>query len=164
MTKNHSQLRTLLANALIMGLYVVLSLVLPVSSGAIQFRLSESLNHLVVFNRKFMWGVLGGVLLFNLFFGYGILDVIFGGAQTFLALAASALLQKKIKNIKTRMLLNIFFFTISMFMIAIMLHITAELPFWLTYGTTALSELIIMSLSAPVMYYIDSKLHFADKA
>ena len=102
MTKNHSQLRTLLANALIMGLYVVLSLVLPVSSGAIQFRLSESLNHLVVFNRKFMWGVLGGVLLFNLFFGYGILDVVFGGAQTFLALAASALLQKKVKNIKTR--------------------------------------------------------------
>lgn len=62
------KLRTVLANGIIMGLYIVLSLLVrPVSSGMIQFRISESLNHLVVFNRKLMWGVLGGVIFFNLF-------------------------------------------------------------------------------------------------
>ena len=46
------KLRTVLANGIIMGLYIVLSLLVrPVSSGMIQFRISESLNHLVVFNR-----------------------------------------------------------------------------------------------------------------
>jgi uncharacterized membrane protein len=50
-----------------------------------------------------------------------------------------------------------------MFLIALMLNITLDLPFWPTYGTTALSELIIMTISAPVMYYINSKLHFAEK-
>ena len=44
-----------------MALYLALTiLVAPVSSGPIQFRISESLNHLVVFNRKLLWGVLGG--------------------------------------------------------------------------------------------------------
>ena len=67
------KLRTVLANGIIMGLYIVLSLLVrPVSSGMIQFRISESLNHLVVFNRKLMWGVLGGVIFFNLFFGFGV--------------------------------------------------------------------------------------------
>ncbi|OJG90766.1 integral membrane protein [Enterococcus saccharolyticus] len=146
-----------------MGLYVVLSFILPFSSGAIQFRLSESLNHLVVFNRKLMWGVFGGVLVYNLFFGFGIFDVIFGGGQTLLALTLTAFLQNVIKDVKVRMVLNILFFTASMFLIALMLTITLELPFWPTYGTTALSEFIIMTISAPVMYYIDSKLHFAEK-
>jgi uncharacterized membrane protein len=146
-----------------MGLYVVLSFILPFSSGAIQFRLSESLNHLVVFNRKLMWGVFGGVLVYNLFFGFGILDVLFGGSQTLLALTLTALLQNIIKNVKLRMVLNTLFFTASMFLIALMLNITLDLPFWPTYGTTALSELIIMTISAPVMYYINSKLHFAEK-
>ena len=70
MSKNSNGVKVIAANAIIMGLYVVLSLVLPFSSGAIQFRLSESLNHLVVFNRKLLWGVFGGVIIYNLFFVY----------------------------------------------------------------------------------------------
>ncbi len=46
-------------NGIIMALYLALTiLVSPVASGAIQFRISESLNHLVVFNRKYLWGIL----------------------------------------------------------------------------------------------------------
>ncbi|MDN6408986.1 MAG: QueT transporter family protein, partial [Tetragenococcus halophilus] len=142
-------------------LYVALSFISPLSSGAIQFRLSESLNHLVVFNRKLLWGVFAGVVVFNLLFGEGPLDVIFGGAQTLLALLLTAVLEKKVPNIKARLVLNTLFFTFSMFLIALMLTLTAELPFWFTYLTTALSELIIMSISAPVMYFIDKNLHFS---
>lgn len=155
MNQKSSNVRVLAANAVVMALYIVLSLVLPFSSGAIQFRLSESLNHLVVFNRKLLWGVFGGVVVYNLLFGFGPLDVLFGGGQTLLALLLTASLQKIIPNIKARLVLNILFFTVSMFLIAIMLTITAELPFWMTFGTTALSELIIMSLSAPVMYWVN---------
>lgn len=160
MSQQKNGVKTLAANAIVMALYIVLSLVLPFSSGAIQFRLSESLNHLVVFNRKLLWGVLGGVIVYNLLFGFGPLDVLFGGGQTLLALVLTASLQKFVPNIKVRLALNTLFFTASMFLIAIMLTITAELPFWMTFGTTALSELIIMSISAPVMYWINKTVRF----
>lgn len=157
----HKRLQVIVANGLIMALYVAVTvLVTPFSSGAIQFRVSEGLNHLVVFNRKLMWGVLGGVLLYNLFFGMGLLDVIFGGGQTLLALSLTAMLQKKVPDVKIRLALNTVFFTISMFLIALMLNLTLALPFWPTYGTTALSELIIMSLTAPVMYAVDKAIQF----
>lgn len=151
--------QVLVANALIAALYVALCFVGP-ASGAIQFRVSESLNHLVVFNRKLLWGVLLGVVIFNQFFGYGLTDTLFGGGQTLLALLATAFLQNKIKNVKVRLILNCLFFTVSMFLIAIMLYLTAGAPFWATYGTLALSEAIIMGISAPIMYYVDTKLHF----
>ena len=163
MSKNSNGVKVIAANAIIMGLYVVLSLVLPFSSGAIQFRLSESLNHLVVFNRKLLWGVFGGVIIYNLFFGFGILDVVFGGGQTLLALLLTASLHKIVPNMKARLALNVLFFTASMFMIALMLMMTADLPFWPTFATTALSEFIIMTISAPVMYWINKTVDFEQK-
>ncbi len=163
MSKNSNGVKVIAANAIIMGLYVVLSLVLPFSSGAIQFRLSESLNHLVVFNRKLLWGVFGGVIIYNLFFGFGILDVVFGGGQTLLALLLTASLHKIVPNMKARLALNVLFFTVSMFMIALMLMMTADLPFWPTFATTALSEFIIMTISAPVMYWINKTVDFEQR-
>lgn len=161
-TLSNQRLRVVVANGLIMALYVAVTvLVAPVASGAIQFRVSEGLNHLVVFNRKLMWGVFGGVVLYNLFFGMGILDVVFGGGQTLLALSATALLQKKVPNVFVRFLaLNTIFFSLSMVLIAIMLHLTLALPFWATFGTTALSELIIMTITAPIMYIVNTGVRF----
>ena len=52
-------------NALVAAIYIVLSIgpaSLNLASGAIQFRLSESLNHLVVFDRKYIVGVVTGVV------------------------------------------------------------------------------------------------------
>ncbi len=158
-TKSMERTKKVALNAFIAALYVVLCFIGP-ASGAIQFRVSEALNHVVVFNRKLLWGVLLGVVIFNQFFGYGLTDTLFGGGQTLLALLLSASLQNLIKNEKIRLGLNVVFFTVSMFMIAIMLHYTAGAPFWPTYGTLALSEGIIMSISAPVMYLINQKVHF----
>ncbi|QIL45720.1 QueT transporter family protein [Vagococcus coleopterorum] len=149
--------RTLAMNGIVAAIYVALCIVVaPVASGAIQFRVAEGLNHLVVFNKKLMWGVLAGVIIFNALYST-LPDIIFGGGQTFLALGATALISKYVKDVKMRMVWNTVFFTVSMFMIAWMLNITFDLPFWPTYGTTALSELIIMTISAPVMYLVGKK-------
>ncbi|MBE9388347.1 QueT transporter family protein [Vagococcus salmoninarum] len=151
--------KVLVLNGIIAAMYLALSMISPLNQGPLQLRISESLNHLVVFNKKLMWGVLGGVVLYNMLFSeFGWLDVIFGGGQTFLALGLTALLTKYVPNVKKRLILNTLFFTISMCLIAWMLHIAIELPFWLTYGTTALSELVIMSVSAPIMYAINQKI------
>lgn len=155
-----SKTKKLVLNGMIAALYIALTLaVSPVAQGAIQFRISEGLNHLVVFNRKLRWGVLAGVVLFNLFFAeFGLVDVLFGGGQTFIALSLSALMHRYIKSVPKRLVLNIVFFTVSMFLIALMLTMMLGLPFWMTYATTALSELLIMSLSAPIMYGVNKVL------
>jgi uncharacterized membrane protein len=78
-------------NALVAAIYIVLSIgpaSLNLASGAIQFRLSESLNHLVVFDRKYIVGVVTGVVIFNAIFSpLGWLDVVFGGRSKFARLA-----------------------------------------------------------------------------
>ncbi|MFV0560079.1 MAG: QueT transporter family protein [Enterococcus sp.] len=155
------RLRIVATNGIIMALYLALTiLVAPVSSGPIQFRISESLNHLVVFNRKLMWGVVGGVIVYNALFGMGIMDVVFGGAQTLISLALTACLQNYVKNVKVRLALNTLFFTISMILIAYMLVPTGGTAFWTTYGTLAASEFIVMAISAPLMYFLNRSLKF----
>lgn len=162
---HNKQLVAILVNGLIMALYLALTiLVAPVASGPIQFRISESLNHLAVFNRKLMWGVFGGVVAYNLFWGYGVMDALFGGGQTLLALGLTALLYKKVKNVKVRLALNTLFFTVSMFIISFMLTMSADNEgFWAMYLTLAVSELIIMAVSAPLMYLLDKAVHFSDR-
>ncbi|MDN6583106.1 MAG: QueT transporter family protein [Enterococcus sp.] len=156
------RVNVVVTNGIIMALYLALTiLVSPVASGAVQFRISESLNHLVVFNRKYLWGIFGGVVIYNAIFGMGWRDVGFGGGQTLLALTRTAMLQNVVKNTKVRLALNVVFFSASMFLIALMLNVTLSLPFWPTYGWLALSEAIIMAISAPIMYYLDTRLHFA---
>lgn len=157
--RSSKKTKILVLNGIVAAMYLALSMITPFAQGPIQFRVSESLNHLVVFNKKLMWGVLGGVVLYNMLFSeFGWLDVVFGGGQSFLALGLTAFISKYVTDIKKRMVFNTIFFTLSMFMIALMLHIAIEVPFWLTFGTTALSELVIMSISAPIMYLIGQQI------
>src|SRR5699024_5970326 len=108
-------------NAIIAAVYLALTvLVNPIASGAIQFRISESLNHLIVLNKRFIWGITLGVVTYNLLFS-NLFDVAFGGAQTLMALGLTAWLGKYVKSIIKRMLINIIVFSLSMFMIAWML-------------------------------------------
>lgn len=163
MTKSSERTRLLVFNSLVAAMYVTLSLISPFSQGAIQVRVSESLNHLVVFNKKLMWGVLAGVVTYNLLFSeFGWFDVIFGGGQTLIALSLTVFVSKFVANIKLRLLINTIFFTISMALIAWMLQLTIGLPFWLTYGSTALSEAVTMGITAPFIYIVGRTLKLDD--
>lgn len=159
--------RILILNGLIAGLYIAITLAIaPIAQGPIQFRISESLNHIVVFNKKLMWGVFLGVVVFNLLFSQGgMMDVLFGGSQTLMALLLTAYSEKWIKDTKKRMIFNTIVFSISMVLIALMISILSNQAigstfFWATYGTLFLSEAIIMSISAPVIYYMNKVVHF----
>ena len=159
--------QTIIFNGLLAALYIILTLVVaPIAQGPIQFRVSESLNHLVVFNKKMLWGVFGGVVMFNLFFSTGgMLDVLFGGGQTLLALLITAASEKWIKDVKWRMVLNTVVFSLSMVLIAIMICLLSNQAigsvfFWGTYGSLFLSELVIMSISAPMIYYVNKFVKF----
>ncbi|AEV94555.1 QueT transporter family protein [Pediococcus claussenii] len=161
--------RVWIVNAMVAAIYIVLSLLVNtfgLASGNIQFRLSESLNHLVVFNRKYFWGVVGGVFLFNLFGPTSLnhlLDVVFGTGQTVIALLITIYVAPRLKNIWAKMGLNVIVFTVSMVLIALELHWTLQIPFWATYLSTAISEFVIMIISAPIMYGLDKVLDFNNR-
>lgn len=70
--------RDLVLNALVCAIYVVLTLINPLSYGAVQFRFSEIMAVLPFFDRKYIPGVTFGVFIANLFSQLGFVDVIVG--------------------------------------------------------------------------------------
>ncbi|MBQ8162991.1 MAG: QueT transporter family protein [Clostridia bacterium] len=89
--------KALTVSALVAALYVALTYVsfaLGLSSGAIQFRLSEVLCVLVYFTPYATYGLSVGCFLANLLTGCAPLDIIFGTLATFLG----AFVGSKMKN------------------------------------------------------------------
>ncbi len=80
---------------IIAALYLTLTLVFaPISFGAVQFRISESLTVLPMFFPEATAALFAGCLVSNMISGFGIADMIFGSLATLIA----AYLTSKIKN------------------------------------------------------------------
>lgn len=154
--------KTLIVNGIIAALYVAITLVInPIAFSAIQFRIPEIFNHLIVFNKKYFFGIIAGVCISNLFSPMAAYDLIFGVGQSILALVVVIFASKYIKNIKKLMLLNILVFTFSMFLIAIELKLALDLPFWYSWLTTAVGEFMVMLIGAPIVYMMNKRIDFA---
>lgn len=81
------------------GLYIVLSLIVfPISSGAIQVRISEGLTLLPLIFPETAIALCVGCLLTNLITGCMLFDVLLGSVVTFIAGLFTALIGKAIKN------------------------------------------------------------------
>ncbi|HWI50505.1 MAG TPA: QueT transporter family protein, partial [Rummeliibacillus sp.] len=131
--------KSLAVSAIIAALYIAVSmLIAPFGFTNVQFRISEMFNHLVVFNKKYMIGIVIGVFITNLFFSpYGMYDLVFGVGQSILALGITIFSARFIKGQLARMIFNTVVFTFTMFLIAIELHLAIELPFLFTWLTVA---------------------------
>ncbi|HLR14261.1 MAG TPA: QueT transporter family protein [Bacillota bacterium] len=144
--------RTLITSGVLAAMYIaVTALVAPIGFYAIQFRLSEIFNHLVIFNKRYFWGIIIGVVVSNILMSsLGFLEI-FGVAQTTLSLLIIMALSNIIKNKVTLMIINTFVFSFNMFLIAIMLYIGIDLPFFATWATTAAGEFIVMAIGIPII-------------
>ena len=149
-------------SAIIAALYIVVTLIFSaVSFGQVQFRIAEMFNHLVAFNPRYFIGVVLGVLISNaLFSTIGVMDIIFGVGHSIITLGLLILICKFVKNIWARLIINSFLFAATMFIIAIELNIVLGLPFWFTWLYCAVGELIVLLVGAPIMYLLNSRLHF----
>jgi uncharacterized membrane protein len=76
-------IKTLAINGIVAALYIAVSFAIqPFGFTAIQFRVSEMFNHLIVFNKKYIYGIILGVFLTNLFFSPMVAyDLVFGVGQ-----------------------------------------------------------------------------------
>ncbi|ANZ99192.1 hypothetical protein CKN82_09050 [Carnobacterium divergens] len=156
--------KTLVTNAIVAALYVAITAVLaPLSFGAVQLRFAEMFNHLVVFNKKYIVGIVSGVFISNLFFSsLGVYDLVFGVGQSLVALLlTSGLIRKgKVENVWLKMIINTIVFSLTMAIIAWELVLVFGLPFWATYLTTGIGEMIVLVLTMPVMKALNTYLDF----
>lgn len=147
--------------ALVAALYVTVTIMLSVISfGAIQLRLSEMFNYLALYNKRYVVAVTGGVVIANFMSPTWILDVPIGGIATLLVLLLCRRLTKNIKNDALKMGVTAMIFTLSMFTVAGQLTILLGLPFWLTYFTVGLGELLSMTVGGMIMYSLHKKIDF----
>lgn len=58
------------------------------------------------------------------------------------------------------MSINTLCFTLGSVLIAWELYLALQLPFWFSYFTVAIGELVVMGIGMPIMIYIDKKVHF----
>ena len=164
--------KTLAYNGIVAALYIVITMLIqPIAFLGLQFRLPEMFNHLVVFNKKFFFGIVLGVFIANLFFSpLQWLDLIFGVGHTVISLAITIWIGRRVKNVWARMMINAFIFSFMMFIIAfelelaeILVDLENPLSFAQNWGIMAIGEFIVMAITAPIIYAIDKKVKFAEK-
>jgi len=156
------KVKAIVFNGIVAALYIAVSAIIqPFGFTQVQFRVSEMFNHLVVFNKKYFFGIILGVLLTNLFFSpMKEYDLIFGVGQSVIALGITMICARFIKGLWTRMIVNTVVFTITMCFIALELHLAFNLPFLFTWLTTAAGEFVVMAVGIPVMQLINKRVHF----
>lgn len=153
--------KTLVVNAILAAMYIAIALLMqPLVFTNIQFRLPEIFNHLIVFNKKYIYGIVLGVFITNLFSPLGIYDLVFGVGQSVIALLITIALARFIKGNWQRMILNTIIFTFTMFIIAIELNLALSLPFLLTWLTVAIGEFVVMIIGVPVVMALHKRINF----
>lgn len=162
-------IRTMATSGVIAALYVAVSLIIaPFGFLLIQFRLSEIFNHLIVFNKKYIFGIVIGVFLTNLIISPIAVDIFFGVLHSAIALSITIFSAKFIKGIIKRMLFNTAVFTVTMVIIAFQLSLFADipeyngLPFLIIYLVLAVSELIVMLIGIPIIHALNKRLNFKE--
>ncbi|MDY4762343.1 QueT transporter family protein [Streptococcus thoraltensis] len=155
--------------ALVAALYVVLTITPPlnaISYGAYQFRVSEMFNFLAFYHPKYIIAVTLGCMISN-FYSFGMIDVVVGGGSTLVFVSLGVLLFKKFHN---QTLFNglfdkaffyfSFFFAASMFTVALELKVVAQAPFFLTWFTSGIGELVSLLVGSLIIKNLSKRIDF----
>lgn len=156
-------IRTLAINALIAALYfVVTAFVAPFGFTMIQFRLSEAFNHLIVYNKRYFFGIVLGVFISNLILSPTKVDIVFGVGHTVISLLITMYIARFVKNKLVLMGINTIIFSFNMFIIAYMLRVFADVQeiFAVLWMILAAEEFLTMSISIVLIYFLNKRLQF----
>lgn len=139
--------KRLTRTALIAAIYAVVTLAIaPFAYGNIQFRISEVLVLLAIFDPLYIGGLTLGCLIANLLGPNGPMDVIFGTLATLISVYAIYLTGKLIKNYKIKLLVASIWPTVfNGLIIGWMLNKLYGLPLILSIGEVALGELVVIT-------------------
>lgn len=151
-----SHARQLALIAVVAAIYVVVTtLIKPLSYGAIQFRVSEALNHLAVFNKRYIWALTLGVFIANMSSSLGPIDMIVGTLGTLVMTTMTYFATRRIKSLKFKLVVSTLIDTAMMWVVAAELYFVLKAPFWITFGTVAIGEFAALVLGAVLFYLIN---------
>lgn len=161
---SQKNIKMMMKLAMVTALYVAISLlVMPLSFGAIQFRLAEMFNLLIIFDKRYMYAVTLGCAITNFFSPLGIVDVVIGATSTFIALWISWKGLTLFNHQWQKLLWIDGVVTLSTISVALELHVISHLPLLMTYVTVMLGEalslgvgtvlILIMAHHFPKMYH-----------
>ncbi|MFC6170760.1 QueT transporter family protein [Loigolactobacillus jiayinensis] len=157
MEKTRLKTSALTKIGVIAALYIVITLlVAPWSFGAVQLRFGEMLNHLAVFNKRYIWALTIGCAIVNLFSPLGIIDIIFGTLGTLVMTTLSYYLSRRLKSVTAKLATSTLICTVAMWSVALELHLISKVPFWPTYLSVALGELLSLVIGA-ILFYVLAK-------
>jgi len=151
-------LSDLVKAGVVAAIYVALTLVNPLSYGAIQFRISEFLNNLAPFNKRYIWALTIGCVIANLNSPLGIYDVVFGSLGTLVMTSLSYFLSKKVKSIPAKLAITVIICTLMSWSVALELYLLTNAPFWATYLTVAIGEFGACLLGAIVVWILNTRI------
>lgn len=151
--------------AVVAALYVIVTVVLgPLGSGAIQFRLSELFNFLAFYNKKYIWAVTIGCVISN-YISSTLIDVFVGSLSTLLFVTLGVYLFKRYMQqdilgglTNKAFLYFAIFFSLTMVTVAAELSIMFDLPFFLTWLTTGLGELVSLLIGSVIVVQVSKRI------
>lgn len=140
--------KRLTRTAIIAAIYAVVTIAIaPFAYGNIQFRVSELLVLLALFDPLYIGGLTLGCFIANLLGPNGIMDVIFGTLATFISVYAIYLTGRLIKNNKVKLIIASIWPTIfNGLIIGWMLNKLYGLPLILSIGEVALGEFVVITI------------------
>lgn len=149
--------------AIVAAIYAATTLAIaPFAYGSIQFRISEILVLLALFDPLYISGLTLGCLIANMLGPNGLLDIIFGTLATFISLIAIYFTGKIIKNYKLKLILSSIWPTIiNGLIIGWMLNKLYKLPLILSMGEVAIGEFVVVTIIGVPLFLFAGK-HFED--
>ena len=143
------------------AIYAVVTVAIaPLSYMGVQFRISEILVLLAIFDPLYIGGLTLGCLIANLLGPNGPMDVLFGTLATLISVYAIYLTGKIIKNYKVKLLIASLWPTIfNGLIVGWMLNKLHGLPLILSIGQVALGELVVITcIGVPLFLMAESRL------
>lgn len=154
---NNNKLRTVVRISVVAALYVALTLALyPLSYGAIQFRVSESLMMLISYNPIYAISLSIGCLISNLASPMGVIDVVYGTLATIIA----SVLMIKIKN---KYISSLIPTIVNAIVIGLELKFYYELPLFISMLEVGLGEFVVVTLiGVPLFKSLEKNKHISE--
>ena len=148
--------------ALIGAMYVALTylaFLLGLSSGVIQFRISEALCILPIFFPEAVLGLTIGCIISNLITGAVFWDIVFGSLATFIGAMGARLLRKLPDKLKFLTTLPTLFSNAIIVPFVLLFAYGIEGGYWYFFLTVGLGELVCATVGGTFRYFSLKKIN-----
>lgn len=150
--KQNITVKKMALNGVIAAVYAVLTLINPLSFGAIQFRVSTLLLPLAVFVPQIRSGLVIGTAIGNLNSSLGVIDIVVGSI-------VSAIAVYLVPKVKVKFVMPVLYAIDSGALVALELWYCFKTPIWYNILTVGISGIILYSIGLVVMKQIAKPLN-----